>query len=165
MNDNRYIFAENVRPLISPVDTAATAVATPFVALANALHATFFVYFGTITAASADQAVIVTLEAATTGASGSEAAIAFTYRLSGIHTANTWGAATAATSSGVSIGTTDDDKMLAIDINPAGLETLKADTTHVRVVITPDAGGSATEVAAWAVIKPRYPQVTHVSAT
>lgn len=165
MKDSRFVICENVVPLIAPQDITTTATATPFVSLKNALHATVFVQFGNIAAASADQAVIVTLEAATAAASGSEAAIAFNYRLSGAVGANTWGAITAATSSGVSVGTTDDNKVLAIDIPCAGLDSLLADASHIRAVVTPDAGASATLVNAWVVIEPRYPQLTHKSAT
>lgn len=162
---DRYAQALNTVPLISPVDTVATAVASPFVKLGGAHGGTLFVFFGTISAASADQSVTVTLEAATTGASGSEAAVAFNYRLSGAVGANTWGAPTAATSAGVAIATDDDDKMLMIDLEPAKFLAAKADCTHVRVVITPNAGGTATEVAAFAQLEPRYSQYTMVSAT
>lgn len=165
MFDNKYVVCENVVPLVAPQDITTTATATPFVALKNALHATVFLYFGSITATSADQAITVTLEAATAAASGSETAIAFNYRLSGATGANTWGAPTAATSSGVSIATTDDNKILAIDVAFAGLDTLLADTSHIRAVITPDAGATATLVAGWVVLDPRYPQYTHKSAT
>lgn len=165
MKDNRFVVVENVVPLIAPQDIAATATATPFVALKNALHATVFLQFGNIAAASADQAVTVTLEAATAAASGSEVALAFNYRLSGAVGANTWGAITAATTAGVSIATTDDNKILAIDVPLAGLDNSLADASHIRAVVTPDAGGSATLVGAWAVLEPRYAQLTHKSAT
>lgn len=165
MKDNRFVIGENVVPLVAPQDIAATAAATPFVSLKNALHATVFLFFGSITAASADQAITVTMEAATAAASGSEAAIAFNYRLSGAVGANTWGAITAAPSTGMSIATTDDNKMLAIDIDPRALEGALADASHIRAVITPDAGGTATLVGAWVVLEPRYTQLTHKSAT
>jgi hypothetical protein len=164
MKDNRYVICENIVPLIAPQDITTAATATPFVSLKNALHSAIYIQFGSITAASADQAITVTLEAATAAASGSEAAIAFSYRLSGAVGANTWGAPTAATATGVSVATTDDNKILAIEV-PGGLDTLLADCTHVRAVITPDAGGTATLVSAWAVLEPRYAQYTHVSAT
>lgn len=165
MKDARFITGENVIPLVSPADIVATATASPFVDLRYALHATFFAFFGSIAAASADQSITVTMECATAAASGSEVAIAFNYRLSGAVAANTWGAITAATSAGMSIATTDDDKILAVDIDPAALEAALPDARFVRMVVTPDAGGSATELAVWAVLEPRYPQLTHKSAT
>jgi hypothetical protein len=162
---SRFASALNTVPLLNPVDTAATALATPFVKLGGSHGGTLFVHFGNIAAASADQAVTVTLEAATAAASGSEAAVAFNYRLSGAVGANTFGAITAAASTGVSIGTTDDGKMLAIDIDPSKFLAAKADTTYVRAVITPDAGGTATLVSAFAQLEPRVSQSTMISAT
>lgn len=164
MKDARLIFGENVLPLKAPVDSAGTAWATQFVPVKNYLHATFYAYFGVITATSADQSVIVTMEAATAAASGSEVAIAFRYRLSGATGTNTWGAVTAATASGATVATTDDGKMLAIDIDPAALDGLLADASHVRMVVGIDAGGTVTLNAAWATLEPRYPQVTHLAA-
>jgi len=166
MKDARFGFGENIVPLKAPVDSAGTAYATPFVDLKNALHATFFWYAGVVTATSADQNVVITMEAATAASSGSEVAIAFKYRLSGATGANSLGAITAATSSGVSLDTTTvDGKMLLIDIDPAALEGALADARFVRMVVGIDAGGTVTLNAAWAELDPRYPQLTHLSAT
>jgi len=166
MNDIRLGFGTNVVPLKAPVDSAGTAYATPFVDLKNALHATFFWYAGVVTAASADQNVIITMEAATAAASGAEVAIAFKYRLSGATGANTWGAVTSATSAGVSLDTTTvDGKMLLIDVDPAALEAALADARFVRMVVGIDAGGTVTLNAAFAALDPAYSQATHLSAT
>jgi len=165
MKDARFGFGENIVPLKAPVDSAGTAYATPWVDLKNALHATFFYYAGVVTAASADQAVVITMEAATAAASGSEVAIAFKYRLSGATGANTWGDITAATSTGYSFATDADGKMLLIDIDPAALDSALADARFVRMVVGIDAGGTVTLNSAWAVLDPRYPQTTHLSAT
>ena len=165
MKDTRFAFGENIVPLKAPVDSAGTAYATPWVDLKNALHATFFYYAGVVTATSADQAVVITMEAATAAASGSEVAIAFKYRLSGATGANTWGDITAATSTGYSFATDADGKMLLIDIDPAALDSALADARFVRMVVGIDAGGTVTLNSAWAVLDPRYPQTTHLSAT
>ena len=165
MKDARFGFGENIVPLKAPVDSAGTAYATPWVDLKNALHATFFYYAGVVTAASADQAVVITMEAATAAASGSEVAIAFKYRLSGATGANTWGDITAATSTGYSFATDADGKMLLIDVDPAALDSALADARFVRMVVGIDAGGTVTLNSAWAVLDPRYPQTTHLSAT
>jgi hypothetical protein len=162
---DRFAQALNTLPLISPQDTAATALASPFVKLGGSHGGTLFVHFGAITATSADQAILVTLEAATVGVSGGEAAVGFSYRLSGAVESNTWGAITAATTTGASIATDDDNKMLAIDINPSELLAQKADATYVRVVVTPDAGGTVSLVSAFVQLEPRYSQATMVSAT
>jgi hypothetical protein len=168
MKDSRFVFGENVVPLKAPVDSAGTAYATPYVDLKNALHATFFAYFGNIAAASADQSVIITMEASTAAASNAtEVAIAFKYRLSGATGANSWGAITAAPSTGVAIPTDGDGKLIAIDIDPAALEAAhgQRDVRFVRMVVGIDAGGTATLNAVWAELDPAYPQVTHLSAT
>ena len=165
MKDARFGLGENIVPLKAPVDSAGTAYATPWVDLKNALHATFFYYAGVVTATSADQAVVITMEAATAAASGSEVAIAFKYRLSGATGANTWGDITSATSTGFSFATTDDGKMVLVDIDPAALASALADAHFVRMVVGIDAGGTVTLNSAWAVLEPRYPQLTHISAT
>jgi hypothetical protein len=168
MKDARFVFGENIVPLKAPIDSAGTAYATPYVDLKNALHATFFIYFGVITATSADQSVVVTMECSTAASSNAtEVAIPFSYRLSGATGANSWGAITAATASGVSVATTDDNKMLAIDVDPAALPKLHGqdDVRFVRAVVGIDAGGTVTLNSAWAELDPRYPQLSHLSAT
>ncbi len=168
MKDARLVFAENVVPLVAPVDSAGTAYASPYLSLKNALHATIFAYFGVVTATSADQAVIVSLQASTAAASNAtEVACAFNYRLSGATGANTWGAVTAATATGATIATTDDGKLLAIDVDPAAIVAAhgQVDCLFVRVLVGIDAGGTVTLNALWAVLDPMYPQATHLSAT
>lgn len=154
-------------PVLAPVDIAATATKTAIVNLAGAHRATFFIQFGNIAAASADQAVTVTLLAATGAASTGATAIAFNYRLSGAVATDTLGNITAATSAGVSIATTDDGKMLLIDVDPAvarGANTDK-DCSYVYALITPDAGATATLVSAQCALEPRYAQNSMVSAS
>jgi len=166
MKDARFGIGQNIVPLKAPVDSAGTAYATPFVDLKNALHATFFWYAGVVTATSADQNVIITMEAATAAVSGAEVAIAFRYRLSGATGANTLGAITAATSTGVSLDTTTvDGKMLLVDIDPSALEAALADARFVRMVVGIDAGGTVTLNAVWAELDPMFPQLTQLSAT
>jgi hypothetical protein len=168
MKDARLGFGENIVPLKAPVDSAGTAYATPYVDLKNALHATFFYYAGVVTAASADQNIVITIEAATSAASSAtEVQVPFRYRLSGATGANTWGAVTSvAAATGLSLDTTSaDGKMAIIDVDPASLEGLLGDARFVRMVVGIDAGGSVTLNAAWCVLDPRYPQTTHLSAT
>jgi len=166
MKDARFVTMENIVPLKAPVDSAGTAYATAFVDMKNALHATFFYFVGVMTATSADQNITVTMEAATAAASGSEVAIAFKYRVSGAVGANTWGAITSATTAGISIDTTGTEGvMYAIDIDPAALDSALADARFVRMVVGIDAGGTVTLNSVWAELDPRYPQLTHKSAT
>lgn len=165
MKSARFSVGNNIVPLKAPVDSGGTAYASPWVDLKSALHATFLVYFGNIAAASADQSITMTVEAATAAASGSEVAVAFKYRLSGATGANTWGTITSATSAGMSIATTDDNKCLLIDIDPADLERQLADARFVRYVCGIDAGGTATLNAGLVLLDAMYPQATHISAT
>jgi hypothetical protein len=165
MNDTTLGYGLNIRPVLAPQDIAATATGTAWVNMTKQLEATFIVYFGNIAATSADQPVVVSVVAATAAASASEVAVAFRYRLTGIETANTTGANTAATSAGVSIATDDDKKVLLIGIDPAALDGALADASHVRVLVTPDGGASATLVSVVVATKPRYPQAVHISTT
>lgn len=169
MKDARLVFGEHVIPLLAPIDSAATDYASPYVNLKDALHATFFVYFGVVTAASADQNLIVTLEASTsTTSNATEVSLAFKYRLSGATGTDTWGAVTSVASTGVSLDTTTvDGKMLAIDLDPAIIEAAhgQRDAKYVRVVVNLDAGNTVDLNAIWAVIDPAYPQTTHLSAS
>jgi hypothetical protein len=162
---NEYVGYSNIVPLLSPVDTAATALTTPFVSMANAHSLAFCFHFGSLTSTSADEYVTVTVEAATAAASGSEVTVPFTYRKSGAVGANTWGAATTATTAGVTMLTaSEDDMMLWIQIDPAAMLAELTDALYVRAVATP-LEGTATLVSAFAFIEPRYRQTTYVSAT
>lgn len=169
MKDARFAFGEHIVPLKAPVDSAGTAFATPYVNLKDALHATFFAYFGVVTAASADQNIVVTMEASTAATSNAtEVALAFKYRLSGATGTDTWGAVTSVANTGVSLDTTTTDgKMLAIDIDPAAIEAAhgQRDAKFVRLVMGIDAGGTVTLNGVWAELDPMYPQTTHLSAS
>lgn len=165
MKDYRFGVDGRVLPLLNPQDITTSATNTSFLDMKAIQHATLCVQFGNIAAASADQAVTVTVELATGAATTGAAAIAFKYRLSGATATDTLGDITSATASGVSIGTTDDGKMLQIDIDPASLEGLLADGRFVSVLISPDAGASATLVSAFALIEPMYASVIESSAS
>lgn len=163
---NTYLMYDNVVPLLSPVDTAATALTTPYVSLAQAHDLALCFHFGSLTSTSADQYCTVTVEATTSAASAStEVTIPFTYRKSGAVGANTWGAATTATTAGVQMLTaSEDDMMLFIFIDPAAVLADQPDASHVRAVITPTEG-VVSMASAFAIINGRYHQTTHISAT
>jgi hypothetical protein len=169
MKDARYAFGAHIVPLKAPVDAAATDFATPYVNLKDALHCTLFAYFGVTTAASADQNLIVTVEASTAATSNaSEVAIAYSYRLSGATGTDTWGAATAVASTGFSADTTTiDGKLIAIDIDPAKIEAAhgQRDAKYIRMVVDLDAGNTVNLIAVWAELDAAYPQTTHLSAS
>ncbi len=167
MKDARYGVVEHIVPLKAPVDSAGTAFATPWVNLKNSLHATFYDYFGVITATSADQNIVVTMEAATAASSGTEVQIPFVYRLSGATGTDTLGAATAATATGgASLDTTSaDGKLLIIDVDLGGMDSLLADAAFVRLVQGIDAGGTVTLNAIWAELDTRYANASPISAS
>jgi hypothetical protein len=162
---NPFVQYENIVPLLAPQDIVDTDTATPFVDLKTANKAAFLVFLGALTTATATDVLNITVEAATAAASGSEAQVAFNYRLSGAVGANTWGAITAATATGgVEIANTDDNKALWIEIDPAAILAAKADARFVRVFISPT-DLAATLVAAMALVDPVYKQTTMISAT
>lgn len=169
MKDARLAFGEHIVPLKAPIDAAATDYATPYVNLKDALHCTFFLYFGVTTATSADEAIVVTLEASTAAASNAtEVSLAFKYRLSGATGTDTWGAVTSVASTGVSLdNTTIDGKLLAIDLDPAIIEAAhgQRDAKFARVFVNLDAENTVNLIAAWAELDPMYPQTTHLSAS
>lgn len=159
-------FAENftLRPILAPQDITEVATYTSYVDLKTSNWATFLVQFGNV----AGDASTVTVEASTAASSNAtEANVPFRYRLSGAVDTGTMGAITAATSDGVSIGTSDDNKLLVVDVDPAALPTNPgADFRFLRVKVTPaSSGATATLVGAIAVLTPRYPGNTIPSAT
>jgi hypothetical protein len=164
---DRFAQLLNTLPLISPQDTAATALTSPYVKLGDSHSGTAFVHFGSLTAATAaDQPVTVTVLAATVQAGTSASAVTFKYRLSGAVGSNSWGDITAATTAGVAVSAdTGDNKMLAIDIDPSDILRQKADALYFAIVVTPDAGATASLVSAFAQLNPRVSQNSMISAT
>lgn len=159
---------QHIVPLLGPIDKAATAAATPYIDLKTAHNLAFYAFFGSITAASADESITITVEASSAGSSNSsEAAIAFSYRLSSAVNTDSWGDITAATSSGMSVATTDDSKMVEIWVDPAVVANAVTNKNgrYVRMVITPHAEGTATLVAAWAMFDPRYKMASMLSSS
>lgn len=143
-------------PLISPVDIVATDVTTDEVDVGECQWFQFVIPFGTIT----NDTCTVTVEKCTDTSGTSNTAIAFNYRLSAAVGTDTMGAITAATTSGVAIGASDDDKILIIDIDPAAVAS---GGPYVRAVLTTGGGMSACEVAVIGLAWPRYPQNVSMS--
>ena len=161
---NPFVAYDNVFCFLLPQDIASTATTCPYVDLRNAQKATLFLQFGAITSATATDEFVVTVQAAT-AEGGTEAAIAFRYRKSGVGaTANTWGAVTSADTTGVGMGADDSDGMgLWIEIDPDALAA--NDYRFVRAVLTDNDDMSACLVAGFAILEARYKQTTHISAT
>lgn len=142
---------------ISPVDTTSNAANGDVVHAAEAHEVEFLVLFGTITG---DDAVVTVEECDDTTPSNSSA-IAFNYQKGAALGTDTMGAVTAATTSGVTMSATDDDKILRCYVDPA---TLSSGYPYLRVVVTPGGSMSACEVAAVAILRKRYPQEVPSSA-
>ena len=163
---NNLVSYDNVVMLLAPQDIAGNATASTYLDLKTANDCMIYVMVGSITA-SADQTAgpVVTIQASTAAASNdTETNYEFLYRLSGAVQSNTWTAPASATA-GVNLTVTGDDKILAIKVDPAGVAALGADFRYVRVVVTPDTGGTTCLVSVMAAIDTRYKQTTFVSAT
>lgn len=140
----------HVIPLVSPVDLTTSDSTTDEVDFGEAVRGAFYCFFGTITSDS----TVVTLEKCTNTSGGSNTAIAFNYRISAAAGTDTMGAITAATSAGVTMTASDDDKILIIEVDPAALEGYP----YCRVVATTGGSTAACEYACWAMVLPRNAQ-------
>jgi hypothetical protein len=163
-----YLENEKVLNLLAPQDAVATAKASAYVNVANAVGTIEFdVPFGAITSTDSTGEVVVTIEASTAGSSNSgEAAIAFKYRLSAAVGTDTMGAITSAAAAGVAIVNTTDNVVLHAFVEPSQLSALGADYNWLRVVITPTAEMAATLIGGAIVrFRPRYAQNAIPSST
>src|SRR5512139_1963459 len=133
---NPFVQYENIMPLLAPVDTGTTAVKTPYVNLKGAHRVAFLVQFGVTTPNATTDIIDVTVEAAT-AEGGTEAAIAFSYRKSGVVADNTWGAITTATATGAELTDDDEGKSLWIQVDPDSLAA--SDYAYLRVGIEQNA--------------------------
>lgn len=152
-------FAEGLKvlPILAPQNIVASATASEYVDLKLANWATFVVSFGAATSDSTDTCT-VTVEASTAASSNAtEGAIAFSYRLSSAVATDSMGTITAATTAGVAVTATDDNKVLVIDVDPAAVAATAADRRFLRVVLTPNAEMASCNVGALAFLAPRYP--------
>ena len=164
---NTFGYYENFIPLVSPVDTTTSAVATPYVDLKTVHKIHFLVFTGSIAVTSTDQpGPTITVECSTAASSNAtEELIGFSYRMSGAVGADSWGAVTAGTTAGVALASSDDDTLILVEVDPAVVAAKMADARFVRLVFTPDAGASATEVAILAGVTARYRGAAPVSTT
>jgi hypothetical protein len=158
---------DNVFPLLQPVDKTTATTNSLWVDLKSAHKMGFLVEAGVVTA-SADDTLTFTVECATvadtTAAEGT--AIAYTYRLAGAATANTWGAPTAVAATGYGpLASAITGKALYIEIDPAAAQAAVDSGRWVRLTITPTGGTTAQLLAIQALIDPRFKQQTMISAT
>lgn len=165
MKGIRYAEGLKVLPVIAPVDTAATAKSSESVYLREAQWVTFLLQFGNLTSDSTDT-ITITVESSTGSATAAtDEAIAFNYRVSSAVATDSMGAITAATSDGFALTSTDDNKCVVIDVDPAYVASKDTDAQFIRVVATPSAAVAICLLSAVAVIEPRYPGNSMNSAT
>lgn len=160
---NPFVGYDNIFCFLLPQDIVSTATTTPYVDLRNAQKAFFLIQFGAITSATVTDDWTITIQCAT-AEGGTEAAVAFRYRLSGVGaTANTWGAVTTADTTGVVAAPDANDGMgYLLEIDPDALAA--SDYRYARVVLT-DVDAEACLVTGFAFLEARYKQTTHISAT
>lgn len=157
----KYAEEFKIVPLLGSIDIVATATSSNYVALKDVVGLLeISVNFGLITSTDSTGEAVVTLQASnvsdTTSSDLAEAAIAFSYRLSGAVGTDTMGAITAATSAGVAVVNTSDNVSLLCYVDPSAVATLDAGYKFVRAVVTPTAEVTSTVVGAVARFLPRY---------
>lgn len=162
----RYAEGLKVLPILAPQNMTTSAVSSGEVWLREVQWVTFAVQFGAFTSDSTDVCVITVESSTSNSTAATDEGIAFNYRLSSAVDTDSMGAITAATSDGVTIGaTSDDNKMLIIDVDPAYVAGKDTDAEYLRVVLTPSADVAGLQVAAVAYLEPRYPGNSMNAAT
>lgn len=164
---SRYNENEKVLPILAVQDIAATATATSYVNVKNAVGPIELVFhFGAITSTDSTGEAVVTIEASTAGSSNAtEQAIAFKYRKSAAVDTDSMGAITDATTVGAAMVSTDDNFVLSVFVDPNALAALGADFNFLRGVITPTTDVTATLVGVSARFTPSYAGNAIPSAT
>jgi hypothetical protein len=142
--------------LTSPVDTTSSTVNSDVINAGKCAWVDFLVYLGTITG----DTVVVTVEECDDTTPTNHTAIAFKYRKGAAVGTDTDGAITAATSAGVTMTASDDDKVLTISVDP---DALTDGYNYLRVVADPGGSASAVEIAIIAVVGPKYASETNLS--
>jgi hypothetical protein len=161
-------FGENVKilPILTIGDIVATATGTAYVDLDGVNWASFLVTFGTVASTDSTGEVAITVEASTAGSSNAtEGAITFHYRLSAAVATDTMGAITAATVAGAAINNTADNTVVIIDVDPSVVAASAADRRFVRLMITPTAEVTATNVSVIAILDTRHKSKSIPSST
>jgi hypothetical protein len=152
----------NVFPLLAPVDLGSTATDLPHVALKGAHRVAFLVQTGVTTPNASTDIVDITVVAATAEGAVTQTAIAFQYRKSTAVTANSWGAVTTATATGVEL--TDDHEGYSVWIEVDADALAASDYTHLHLHIEQNAF-TAFFASAVAFIDSRYKMTSMTTAT
>jgi hypothetical protein len=171
MSKFRFAQGLKVQPVLSPVDTGATAQVSSFVDMDLAHWLTFVVSFGNMTSDDSDVvAILVRCSSEDTSATTEPLAIPFWYRVTSATATDSTTDIVAGTSDG--IGTSDDginaanldNKILIIDVDPAVVGAYTGGQQRwVSLAIAPT--GPITIDAALAVVETRYPGANIPSST
>jgi len=157
-------FAEynNVVPLLAPADLGSTKTQLPSIALKGAHRVAFLVMQGVTTPNATSDIIDISVVAATAEGAVTQTAIAGKYRKSSAVTANTWGAITAFTATGVEL--TDDDEGMSIWIEIDCDALAASDYTHLHLEVEQNAF-TAFFASAVAFIDTRYKMTSMTTAT
>lgn len=156
----RYAMDYHVVPTLQPVDDTATA-ATAFVDVKDHLWLEFLVPLGAVTGDTVTMTVEECTANATSGGA-TEVAVPFVYRLSSALGTDSMGAATTSSSSGIAISASDDNMVYVLSIDPRRLDE---NYNFVRVTFAQGSSTSDFAAAVIALLYPRYPQATPLSAS
>jgi hypothetical protein len=166
---HNYGMEEHFLLVMAPVSFTTAASVTGYVDLSGVESCTFLLNVGTC-ASSSSTNTIVTIEASSAAASNAtEGQVLCNYRKSAALATDTMTAVTAMTTAAAGVPlvpTTDANKIVLIDIDPAvvlGSNTNK-NGRYVRAVITPNAQTTATIVGITAIMRPMYAGATMVSS-
>ena len=146
--------------LLDPKDRNGTASVTQCVNMGKYESGIIFLAIG-----NAASTLALTVEECATAAGGTNTTIPFTYRKTSALTedtvaSDTWGDRTAVTAAAQPLACGGFDyELMAIEIKAEDLDSGKP---YVRLSFTP--GSGATLCAAWAVLRPRFPQNSMVTA-
>ena len=154
-------------PGLASIDAAATAKNSSYVALeqVGAGWIEFAWNFGVLTSTDVDNQVTVATndvnDTTSTDSANVETAVAFKYRLSSAVGTDSLGTLTDATSTGVSVTKTDDNKTLFVYVDPKACGGKK----YVRSEFTPATDSSVALVGCTIHFIPRYAQASNLSSS
>jgi len=160
---NTFVGYENIVPLLAPQDITSTVTASGYMNLKGAHKAAFLVVLGAIGSTTAGDTMVVTCTGATTDAGGTEAAVGFSYRISGALGANTWGAITSVTTTGLALTVSQDNMLVWIELDPSDLAA--GDYNYVKLLFTDTTDMDNCLVAVLGIVQPRYKMATFQSVT
>lgn len=161
-----FLFDHHIVPAFVPVaDAFASGITTEAVSLSNYRRATLVMPTG----AREDTGIsnLVTVEACTTAAGGTTAAMAFNWRVQRYSTTvDTWSALTAATSAGYNFASNNTvaNVVWYLEVTAEDLAAAVAGAQFVRAVIAETANKTITACGLWILSEPRYPQSIPIQA-